>query len=246
MAIIDHDLYIFGARGIENILRIAKNTAQHYKKITAATTIVFVVLVFSLLIFHHIKMTSKVKPMTAASASLTSLHQPVGMSEQLNDIVYKLSHIEATTDHYTTQTVLKPIEATLRQLQVQLKTTVSQNNTEIIAVMHDDTQKLSQQLATLSSQLQQSQQKKQMAYLKPQDLPFTISHIDNIQSQNIVTVNYNHTTFPLNQGDDLAGWKLIRADFVNQTAELINASGQHVVVTLNQVDLAATVGDSAR
>jgi hypothetical protein len=52
---------------------------------------------------------------------------------------------------------------------------------------------------------------------------------------NVVTLNYNNTVFPIGIDNYVAGWKLIRADFTKQQAEFINKKNQHVIVDLNRM-----------
>jgi hypothetical protein len=60
-------------------------------------------------------------------------------------------------------------------------------------------------------------------YIDSRALPFELVSIDVIEGNPLVSVNYNHTTIPLEAGFNLAGWQLLTANYENQTAEFIQA-----------------------
>lgn len=63
-------------------------------------------------------------------------------------------------------------------------------------------------------------------------LPFTVSHVDTIQGQPVVTVTYHHQSVPLIMGESLAGFRLTDAQFEGQEAVFANAHHQQVHVAL--------------
>jgi len=128
------------------------------------------------------------------------------------------------------------ISKQLSDLIEQTKQLSSESNKIITQQIQESTVQLKKQLTSINAELIKLQQEqKRVKYLKPADLPFKVVSIDNIQQNNIVTMRYINTTFPIEIDSYVAGWKLIRADFVGQKAEFVNAQHQHVIVDLNRM-----------
>lgn len=70
-------------------------------------------------------------------------------------------------------------------------------------------------------------------YLPAKTLPFQVQYIENIQGQDVVSVEYHHLNFPLMAGEQLAGFRLVRSDFNQQSAIFKNAKAQQVRVRLS-------------
>ena len=70
-------------------------------------------------------------------------------------------------------------------------------------------------------------------YLPASALPFKVLSIDSIQQVNVATVTYNYKTFPLEKGDKLIGWTVLKVDFGKQSLELENVNKEHVLVTFD-------------
>jgi hypothetical protein len=128
------------------------------------------------------------------------------------------------------------ISKQLSDLIEQTRQLSSESNKIITQQIQKSTGQLKKQLTSINAELIKLQQEqKRIKYLKPTDLPFKVVSIDNIQQNNVVTINYSNTTFPIEINSYVAGWKLIRADFVGQKAEFVNAQHQHVIVDLNRM-----------
>lgn len=66
-------------------------------------------------------------------------------------------------------------------------------------------------------------------------LPFKIVSIDSIQQIPVASITYDFKTVPLEQGDALAGWRVVSLDYTAQRMELVNEAQEHVVVTHDNV-----------
>ena len=155
---------------------------------------------------------------------------------QLTDISVKLANVEHRLSSQKPVVNLDPIRTEISQLASQTKSLAEKSNEMFSQEIQDSTQELNQQLTVIKNELQKLQQEQhRIRYISANTLPFKVMHIDNIQQNNVVTVEYNHTIFPMELGDYLAGWKLISADFTNQKAEFINDKQQHTLVDINRL-----------
>ena len=160
------------------------------------------------------------------------------LGKQLEDIAIKLAKIQTELAKNTGVLDLDPIKEQIKQLVAQTQDLSDKSSGIISKQIQDNTEQLKIELNIIKAKLTMLQQEKQkIAYLKPVDLPFTVVSLDNIQQNNVVTVNYDYQTIPINIGDYLAGWKLINADFADQKAEFINQKNQHIIVDLNHLDI---------
>ena len=62
-------------------------------------------------------------------------------------------------------------------------------------------------------------------------LPFKVVSIDSIQQIPVASIAYDFKTVPLEQGDALAGWRVVSLDYTAQRIELVNQAQEHVLVT---------------
>ncbi len=62
-------------------------------------------------------------------------------------------------------------------------------------------------------------------------LPFKVVSIDSIQQIPVASIAYDFKTVPLEQGDALAGWRVVSLDYTAQRIELVNQQKEHVLVT---------------
>lgn len=152
-------------------------------------------------------------------------------NNSLTDITLKLNSIEAE--------LLKPA-ASLAPIQEQISALAQETEAfnieskELLGKMFDfATKDLKDKLSNIENELAELKEKQKKAvFVKVENLPFNVLHIDNIQGNNITTIRYNNTIFPLTEGDYLAGWKLVRSGFNEQETEFINEKDEHVLVSL--------------
>ena len=104
-------------------------------------------------------------------------------------------------------------------------------------------QALNQTEATLAKRLDAIQEivrhldSKQVAikYLDPKTLPFHVVSIDSIQHIPVASITYDFKTIPVEQGDALAGWRVLSLDYGKQRMELENTKKERVRLTHNSI-----------
>ena len=77
--------------------------------------------------------------------------------------------------------------------------------------------------------------KPSVTYLPLANLPFSIVSIDSIQQVPVASVVYDLKTVPLEKGDSIAGWKVVRVDYSKQRLELENRRHERVLVTQEHI-----------
>lgn len=155
------------------------------------------------------------------------------LQQRLQDISDQLATIRQRLDQSNSDALSQQVNGIIDQM----KDLSSESNKLITDQIQASTATLQKQLQTINTALIKLQKEQEhVKYLKPGDLPFKVVSIDNIQQNNVVTIDYNDTTFPIEVGSYVAAWKLISADFVSQKAEFINSKKQHVVVDLNRME----------
>lgn len=70
----------------------------------------------------------------------------------------------------------------------------------------------------------------QVKYLSLKVLPFSVSSIDSIQNIPVASIQYDYKTLPIEKGDVLAGWKVVKVDFSRQQIEFENKNKEHVLI----------------
>lgn len=128
---------------------------------------------------------------------------------------------------------LAELASQTRQLSARSEKTIEQQVSSATLPLRKQLTKINEQLFYLQKQ------QKHIKYLAVHALPFKVVSIDNIQQNNVVTINYNHTVFALEVDSYLAGWKLIEADFASQKCQFVNGKQQHVAVDLNRAMVAS-------
>lgn len=176
-----------------------------------------------------------IKPSSLSSTSVSKTQAGDYLTQRLQDISDQLATIRSRLDGDGSANFTS-LSQQLTSLIDQTKALSSESNKMITDQIQESSTALKQQLTLMTAALVKLQKQQQhVKYLKPRDLPFTLASIDNIQQSNIVTINYDHMIFPIEIDSYVAGWKLINADFVGQTAEFVNAKKQHVIVDLNRM-----------
>ena len=209
---------------------------KRYKKIIIISGSILVVIIIAILIIsgknpHNAADIKSVK--TTALSSKTAAGDYI--KQRLKDISDQLVTIRNRLDE-SGATNFATINRQLASLISEMKELSSESNKMITQQIQKSTAQLKRQLVLINLELSRLQQEqKKIKYLKPAALPFQIISIDNIQQNNVVTLNYNNTTFPIGIDSYVAGWKLIRADFTEQQAEFVNKKSQHVIIDLNRV-----------
>ena len=152
------------------------------------------------------------------------------VTTQLTDISTKLDTPSSSTD-------LKPITKELTQLknliqQLQLKD--SHQLGDLFSTGQGEIKKQLSQVANLLAKL--DEQKHPVKRLPASQLPFKVISIDSIQDSSVASVMYSYKTQSIEQGDSLAGWKVIQLNFAKQLIEFENSDKSHVLVHLKGKD----------
>lgn len=179
----------------------------------------------------------------SASPHISTTHDEARdqtMHKQFDALSMTLSHIERTLSEKRSVVNVESLRKELARARGQATALAKQSNQLITQAIAKSTAQLNTRLETITQQLKMLQEKgKKIVFVHPSTLPFKVISINNIQQNDIVTIRYNHTTWPLNIGDYLAGWRLIHADFSAQRAEFVNQQKQHVMISLNRNDVHA-------
>jgi len=156
------------------------------------------------------------------------------MQNQLNDITAKLANIEASLSNKNAFVDIDSIKLTLASLITQINQISQSNDKTITSKITQSNDQLNTQLKTIKSVLVDiKKQNVHHTVISSSNLPFKLVSIDNIQENDIVTINYDSHMLPLEINDYLAGWKLIKASTVNQKAEFENKQKNYVKINLN-------------
>lgn len=153
-------------------------------------------------------------------------------SNNLDDITLKLNKIEQELIKPAVN--IEPIQAQISSLAKETEELNSSSQNMLHEAINNATSDLKAKLSSIEQELSALKKEQLSAsFVKEENLPFKVLHIDNIQGNNVATVRYNNTYFPLTEGEHLAGWKVIKSEFDSQKLELINEKGEHVLVALN-------------
>lgn len=167
------------------------------------------------------KQINDLKPLTAVNDNL------IGITTKLNNI---------ETQVLKPSTNVEPLQQQITNLTEETKALNKENkeSKELISTSIDNVARdLKESLSGIEDELLDLNEKqKQAVFIKEDNLPFGVLHIDNIQGNTIATIRYNNTIFPISEGENLAGWRLIRAAFHEQEAEFVNDKNEHVRVSL--------------
>jgi len=221
------------AQSTFKILGNCKKAIFEHKKIGLIIGAIILVLIISAVIVSS-STTSDDKTTSFKSAH----HGQSGDSidQRLQDISDQLTTIRSHLSSGGTIS-LDSINQQLQSLGSDLKQLSSDSNKLIGDEITSSTAELQKELVHVNAQIKKLEElEHHVKYLNPSDLPFQVIAVDNIQQNEVVTINYNHASFPVEIGGYIASWKLIAADFVSQKAEFINAKKQHVVIDLNRVE----------
>ncbi len=206
-------------------------TVKANRKIMVIIFTAIIVLLVGCAIRLHASYQSKGK------AAVVTINVPKNdFSESLNDITEKLANLEKKLNADGAVVNVQSIESDLQKIHEQSNRLAKGSNELIRSQIKQSNEQLSKKIDGLTEELSSlKEEKKQTKFLKPADLPYQVVSVDNIQQQNVVTVSYDNTVFPMDVGDYLANWKLISANFTSQKAEFVNKKGQHIVIDLNRI-----------
>ena len=175
-------------------------------------------------------------PHAVVNQSAENAVADITLPKQIENMATQLQRINATLSNNGVVTNIDSVRQTVASLSQKMTTLAAQSQQLLTAEISNATAPMQQQLIVISAQLKTLQKKDaENTVVSATHLPFTVVQIDNIQQTNVVTLNYNHQTFPIDVGDSVGGWKLAAADFAAQTARFVNRKQQIVKLALNQM-----------
>jgi hypothetical protein len=150
----------------------------------------------------------------------------------LNELHTQLKTLEETVNKPLPEVNLNAITQQIAALSTQMNQLREADSKRFTDTLTHTQNALGQELHSIKEVVTHLDDKKSpVKYLPIKSLPFTVVSIDSIQQVPVVSVAYDYKTVPLEQGDALAGWKVVRVDYGKQRLELENAQLQRVLVT---------------
>jgi len=152
--------------------------------------------------------------------------------QALSEIKKQEAKIESEVAHKKTTVNLNPLVDQLNQLQNSLSQ-LSNEKANNKTLIESQNKKVEASLATLMQEMGRLQKSlKPVVYLDSSKLPFRVLSIDQVQQQPLITVFYHQTYIPIQRGDTLSGWTLVKVDYGHQTVEFENKAHQFIRVVL--------------
>ncbi|STX55458.1 Uncharacterised protein [Legionella beliardensis] len=178
-------------------------------------------------------------------AGLAMSHEPsapnpaLAVSEavinRLNELQNHLISLEAASQKPLPKLNLSALEQKIKDLSHDVAALCQFNpealNNHFEQRLTQTEHSLSQQLNTLNHAVTDIKSTYHaIKYLPAQSLPFKVASIDSIQTIPVASIQYDYKTIPLEKGDSLAGWTLVRVDFPHQQLEFENGNKEHVLI----------------
>lgn len=152
------------------------------------------------------------------------------ISTRLNDIQSQLINLQKEVSKPSEKIDLSSINQDFNKLATLIEQLKSKDNELIIENRAELTNKLDA-IHKVITTLDKKQNP--IKYLPVTALAFKVLSIDSIQQVNVATVTYDFKTIPLEKGDTLINWTVVKIDFGKQRLELENKNKERVIVTLD-------------
>ncbi len=159
--------------------------------------------------------------------SLLSAHQQSQSDAVLNDLQVINNQIQELSQHSNNSTDLTKIKNEIENIQSELLT--KNDVIKISSQMADFRNDMDTQMNSLEKNIAGGTNK---IYLDEKVLPFKVLSIDVISGQAFITVDYQHHQTALQIGECLVNWKIMSADYQDQSVEFQNNKSQFVKVVL--------------
>ncbi|STX81561.1 Uncharacterised protein [Legionella busanensis] len=162
------------------------------------------------------------------------------VASRLNELQNHLTSLETAVQKPFPQLDLSVLEQKIKELSREVKD-IRQFNPDALS-QHLEV-RLSQTESSLSNQLNTLNQavntlktaNQSVKYLPAQVLPFVVTSIDSIQATAVATIAYDYKTVPVEKGDSLAGWKIVKVDFKHQQIEFENKNKKRVLLKQDHI-----------
>ncbi len=132
------------------------------------------------------------------------------------------------------QDILQGLEKNILNVQKSMADFAKTRDIENIALeISSAKDEIGTQLHDIKKTISENSNSKE--YLDASTLPFHIISVDVISGQPYVSVQYANHVSPLSIGDELAGWRVISADYESTVSEFVNDKNQHIKVSLQGI-----------
>ena len=157
------------------------------------------------------------------------------ISTRLNDIQSQLINLQTEIKNPAEKMDLSSINQKLNKLGGLMEQLKPKDESTLNQLVLESKFELTQKLDTLHEVVNTLEKKQHpIKYLPVTALPFNVLSIDSIQQVSVASVSYDFKTIPLERGDTLAGWLVVRIDFGKQYLEFENKNKERVLVNLKQ------------
>ena len=161
-----------------------------------------------------------------------SVAQDTLVVSRLDELQSQLKTVKETVSKPTPEVNLKAITHQIEELSQRVEHVREANNKQLNDSLTDTQRALGEELHSIKEVVTHLDDKKSpIKYLSIKSLPFSIISIDSIQQVPVASVSYDYKTIPLEKGDALAGWRVVRVDYGTQKIELENTNAERILVT---------------
>ena len=128
---------------------------------------------------------------------------------------------------------LSPIKAEVSALATLIKQMQNEDEASLNTLLTNTKTELQSKLDAIHNTIISLEEKQHPIKILPEAaLPFKVISIDSLQHVSVATASYDFKTTALEEGDALAGWKVLDVNFATQSMEFENEDEAHVKVRL--------------
>lgn len=154
----------------------------------------------------------------------------------LNEVQTQLKTLKDTVNKPTQEVNLEAITQQITDFATRFEELRESDSKKLAESLSHTQTTLGEEIHSIKEVVTHLDDKKSPAkYLPVESLPFSVVSIDSIQQTAVASVAYDFKTIPLEKGDSIAGWKVVRVDYSKQKIELENARHERVLVTQEHV-----------
>lgn len=199
------------------------------KILFAGGAFLIVILVLSLSQCHNISH----RESQAEQAQVVIYNQVKKSTEMLTQLQQKVDAMSEGLSSSQSVSDLDSLRQGLTQISNQIENLQKDNAQSLKEIMDSENAVVNQKLDELKEGVTELKDLQHpVKYLPAKELPFSVQSIDLIQQQPVVTISYANKTQPLDLGYSVAGWELVKANYVQQRAEFKNKDDAHIVINL--------------
>jgi hypothetical protein len=163
------------------------------------------------------------------------VHEPSADTQvvaRLNELTSQVKIMEEVLNKPAHDINLNGVTAQIAELSSRLTQLREADSKKLTETLTHTQNALGEELHSIKEVVTHLDDKKSpIKYLPLKSLPFAVVSIDSIQQVPVASVMYDYKTMPLEKGDALAGWKVVRVDYGKQRLEFENAKSERVLIT---------------